>query len=190
MRHAKPKNQRLPISKNKDHPQQARMEFTIAHAPVQPWHKVSTDDTLSMLDTTDNQIKVWSGQLTAMQTISDSIRVFAKASEASGGFVVIHPDFNCLPVLLGKDGSLVFLYQFVEAIDEKLDHDELKAEYPMLSYGQIAGGIAFLRRLAQFNDKNVDIDELEHTLTADGEDLQSGILRAIEVGMVHRVHPE
>lgn len=117
-------------------------------------------------------------EVTLIEPENIPVRIFTETSKATGGFVVIDPHYSCLPVLEGKDGSLVFLYRFVETIEGKLDYDELKAEYPMLSYGQITGGIAFLRKLAQFNTAGKDIDELEDQILEGTPEFQELIIAA------------
>ncbi len=181
------KRQITTSSKPSDQPQQLRMEFTTTSVSERTRPEVSTAETLAMLADTDQQIKVRSEQLITMQVAADSVRIFAAASKATGGFVVIHPNYKFLPVLQGKDDSLVFLYQFVEAIEEKLDYDELKAEYPMLSYGQIAGGIAFLRKLAQFNIENKNIDDIEDQIINEDQGFVRQVRESLTSRTVERV---
>jgi len=86
---------------------------------------------------------------------------FTQTNEASGGMIVLDTQFACMPYLRGNDGHPVFLFQFIDVIDEYLDCDRLKREFPTLSYGQMAGAIAFLRKLSQFNTRNIDVESLE-----------------------------
>ncbi len=98
---------------------------------------------------------------------------FAQTSKASGGMIVLDPHVACMPYLRGSDGQPVFLFQLIEVIDEYLDCDKLKQEFPTLSYGQMAGAIAFLRKLSQFNTRNIDIESLEHADLEASPDFQS-----------------
>ncbi|MGH9427954.1 MAG: hypothetical protein ACRD2L_16845, partial [Terriglobia bacterium] len=73
------------------------------------------------------------------------------------------------PFLHGSDEKPVFLYELVEVIDGVIDYDEIKEELPTLSVAQISGAIAFLRKVAQFNSDDVDLDELEDLKLAQDE---------------------
>ena len=83
--------------------------------------------------------------------------------------------FAHMPYLRGNDGQPVFLFEFIEVIDEYLDCDRLKQEFPTLSYGQMAGAIAFLRKVSQFNTRNIDIESLEDADLEDSPEFQSMI---------------
>jgi hypothetical protein len=104
---------------------------------------------------------------------------YAGASEASGGFVQVSFEHACLPLMIGSDGHPIFLYKLVEFLDEYADYGELKGEFPTLSYGQIAGAMSFLRKLAQFNLYEVDIDKEEDGKLENSEEFQAIIERAI-----------
>ena len=65
-----------------------------------------------------------------------------------------------LPVLWGRGGKPIFLYQFIEEWEEATDYEELAKNLPELSSGQIASAFAFLRGLAQFNIRGIDLDEI------------------------------
>lgn len=88
-------------------------------------------------------------------------KTFQECSISSGGYVKILPEMNCIPTLIGNDERPVFLYQLVEALDEFVDYDRIEEEYPTLSYAQIVGGVSFLRKLAQTNTAEIDVDDLE-----------------------------
>jgi hypothetical protein len=118
-------------------------------------------------------------QAESVATLFSLLAVYAKASEDSGNVVVIDRRFSNLPILVGDDGKPILLYQFVEAIDETVDYERLQEEFPILSYGQIMGAIAFLRKLAQFNIDGLDIDALEDELIEGNENFQSIILNAL-----------
>ena len=90
-----------------------------------------------------------------------AVEILARASAETGNLVQLLPECHFLPVLIGEDGSLVLLYQFIEAIDGLIDYDAIKEEFPSLTDRQIYGGINFLRKVAQFNASGTDIDALE-----------------------------
>lgn len=84
-----------------------------------------------------------------------------RASKATGDYVKLLPSCHFCPALMGDDGNIVGLYQFVEVLDGIVDYDRIREELPSLSYAQISGSLMFLRKVAQFNIKDIDIDELE-----------------------------
>ena len=98
----------------------------------------------------------------AKTVVADYISpMYQQASQSNGGFVVVDRKFGDLPLLMGTDNRPVFVYEVVEMIEETLDFSELHSRLPTLSYGQIVGTVGFLRTLAQFNRKGVDIDALQ-----------------------------
>ena len=105
---------------------------------------------------------------------------YASVSETSGGFVQVRSEHACLPLMIGSDGQPVFLYMLVEFLDEYADYGELKGEFPTLSYGQIAGAMSFLRKLAQFNLSGIDIDKEEDDSLENSEEFQAIIERAVK----------
>ena len=100
-------------------------------------------------------------QLSALQSATHILHIFSRCAEATGGYVQLRPEHRFFPVLIGKENAVTPLYEFVEMLDEVLDYDLVLKELPTLSYSHIGGAIAFLRRLAQSNPTNIDIDELE-----------------------------
>lgn len=90
-----------------------------------------------------------------------ALEILAKASAETGNIVQLLPECHFLPVLIGEDGGMVLLYQFIEAIDGLIDYEAIKEEFPSLTDRQIYGGINFLRKVAQFNASSIDVDALE-----------------------------
>ena len=88
-------------------------------------------------------------------------------------------EYDYFPVLIGRDGRPIPVFMLVEALDGAVDYDHIKEQLPALSYSQIHGAIAFLRKVSQLNLHGLDIDELEDELDAqDGElinELESGL---------------
>ena len=89
----------------------------------------------------------------------NTVLLLHKASEATGGYVRFPSECFYCPVLFGHDDSLVPLFEFVEVLDTVVDYDKIKDELPSLSYAQIHGSLMFLRKVAQFNITDKDIDE-------------------------------
>ena len=115
------------------------------------------------------------------------LKTLLESSNATGGYVQIHQELGCLPALIGNDERPVYLYQFVEALDGAVDYDVLKEEFPALSYAQINGAINFLRKVAQFNARGVDIDALEDEEDANDEGLMDALRNALTHGETSRV---
>ncbi len=90
--------------------------------------------------------------------IVSQARFLAQASEKSGGVVIISPHYDCLPILIGNDGEPVRLYELVEEWDSLTDYDDIQERFPTLSYMQVAGAIAFIRKITQFNSRQEDVD--------------------------------
>jgi hypothetical protein len=109
-----------------------------------------------------------------------NLELYHRASEESGGKVIMDQRHGYLPVLIGSDDNLIPLYKFVEVIDEITDYEHIKQEFPTLSFGQIASAIGFLRKLVQFNTRNIDIDAIEDTFLAEDPDFQAAIRASLE----------
>lgn len=109
-----------------------------------------------------------------------NLELYHRASEESGGKVIMDRQYGYLPALKGNDGALIPLYTFVEVIDEITDYDRMKHEFPNLTFGQIASAIGFLRKLAQFNTQNIAIDELEDSLLENDPVFQAAIRASLD----------
>lgn len=119
--------------------------------------------------------------------LTAQVRLFDTASEKSGGAVIINPLYGCLPILLGSDGEPVPVYELVEEWDALTDYDDLQERFPTLSYMQIAGAVAFIRKLAQFNAKRQDIDDLISRQIEGDTDFQDAIRNALTDRGIARV---
>lgn len=109
------------------------------------------------------------------------IQEMQQVSRAVGGCVEILPELGYCPFLRGSDSHPVLLYEVIEAIDGIIDYDELKEEFPNLSYTQLNGAISFLRKLAQFNTRNIDVDALEDEADLSNTELVDAIVQAVEL---------
>ena len=83
---------------------------------------------------------------------------FDRAAHVTGGVVLLDDSLGRLPVLRGSNGEPVPLYKVVEVMDELLDFDELRAEFPTLSYTQLDACLTFIRALCQTNIHGIDVD--------------------------------
>jgi len=92
------------------------------------------------------------------QLVPNVFDLLVKASETTGSYVELSPEFYFCPVLKDDTGRVVPLYEFVEILDELIDYEDIKKELPTFSFAQINGAISFLRKVAQFNTANIDID--------------------------------
>jgi hypothetical protein len=80
-------------------------------------------------------------------------------NQITGEYIKLSKDYSYFPLLVGSDGRPIPLYEFVEVLDEAVDYDHIKELLPTISISQIAGSIAFLRKLVQFNFRKIDIDD-------------------------------
>lgn len=97
------------------------------------------------------------------------------SSALTGGYVQFRQELGCLPALIGNDSRPVFLYEFIEVIDGLVDYHRVMEEFPTLSYAQINGAISFIRKLAQVNAKDIDIDALEDEIDANDVELTDAL---------------
>lgn len=96
------------------------------------------------------------------------------ASRSTGGYVKLLPHLSYLPVLIDSDNKPVYLFEFVDVINELLDYKKVKQHLPSLSIAQIDGAMLFLRKVAGLNSKGIDIESLEDEIDAeDGEFIDS-----------------
>lgn len=112
----------------------------------------------------------------------NKVALFKKLMECSmntGGYVKFFPEIGYLPALIDSNSKPIYLYQLVELIDELLDYDRIKEECPTLSYAQIGGAMAFLRKISQLNTREVDIDELEDEFISENSELVGELRQAL-----------
>lgn len=100
---------------------------------------------------------------------------FVKANNIARSSIDFNSSYLCLPLVTGSDGVPVFLYQIIESIDENLDYDNMLLDNPTLSKRQIIGSVMFLRQLAHFNTKGLDMDEVEECVMEDLTGLQHSL---------------
>jgi hypothetical protein len=86
------------------------------------------------------------------------------------------PDFHHLPVLIGTDGQSVPLFYVLEVLDESLNYENVLEQLPTLSYVQIVGALAFLRKVVQANSSGIDFDAVEDYQLSNDTDF-IGVLR-------------
>lgn len=104
------------------------------------------------------QIKMIVETTVYTQLVPNVLDLLVKASEITGSYVELSPEFYFCPVLKDNVGRVVPLYEFVEILDELIDYEDIKKELPTFSFAQINGAISFLRKVAQFNTADIDID--------------------------------
>lgn len=130
---------------------------------------------LTVLEITDMRNSVQR----STETQHSILAYFNACSAAASNYVQFPSDYAGLPVLIGQDNKPVYLYELVEAVDEAVDYDEVKRMLPTLSFAQISGAIAFLRRVAQFNLRGVDIDGLELRFFRDSVEIANELQAAV-----------
>jgi len=106
------------------------------------------------------------------------LRALEGISKLTGNHVQIVPDFSFMPALIGSDNRPIFLYQIVEAIDEYININGIRGDFPTLNHSQIVGSISFLRRVSQLNSKNLDIDDLEDELLNNDPEFLAALTQA------------
>ena len=102
--------------------------------------------------------------------ITATLKSLVHCSIETGGYVQLLPEMSYIPVLVGNDNEPVFLYQLIEIIEGYLDFDGILVEFPTLNFSQVVGAISFLRKIAQINSRQIDVDALEDD--QDSESLQ------------------
>lgn len=106
---------------------------------------------------------------------------YSQYNEAVGAPIELLPEYSFCPVLTGQDRKPVFLFQFIEVLDGLIDYQEVKKQLPGLSFRQIGGAIAFLRKLTQFNFKGIDIDAFIDSEESIDQELQDNLRSALSV---------
>ena len=111
------------------------------------------------------------------------------SSSKTGGLVTFPEDYAHVPVLTGSDGNPVLLYRVVEEIEHLVDPAELQAQFPTLSYTQIVAALMFLRKVAQFNTRNLDLDEVEDAELESSEAFQEIVAQSLKSEELRIVYP-
>lgn len=114
-----------------------------------------------------------------VQNTLAEIRFLQRSSESTYNNVQLLEDFSFCPVLIGNDQHPIFLSNFIEVVDELLDYDKIKGEFPTLSFAQIHGAIEFLKKISQFNSKGIDIEDFEDSVISENEELIQALKAAI-----------
>jgi len=125
------------------------------------------------------EVDEWLSRLADAQASAQVVRVLSHCSDITGGYVRMLPEFYCIPVLIGADNQAVPLYEFVEVLEGAIDYDSVIAELPNLTHPQINGALSFLRKLSQFNPRNIDIDSLEDEHIGRDTELIEELRRAV-----------
>ncbi|MEA2573815.1 MAG: hypothetical protein QOH93_1113 [Chloroflexia bacterium] len=142
---------------------------------ILPAKKASTDALGEINESLDALVS----RLHAQTRTVSVLRFLMEASTETGNIVQLKPECAFLPVIFDQNNEATLLYQFVEAVDSMIDHVELKTEFPSLSYTQIAGAFAFLRKAMQFNARGIDMDALEEDILESNADFQAEVKRAL-----------
>ena len=87
---------------------------------------------------------------------------------------------SSLPMVKSASQEAIPLYRFIEAWDAATDFDDLAERIPMLTIGQIGGAIGYVRRLAQFNVADLDIDRLEDEALEASAEFKSAIRNSFQ----------
>ncbi|MBU3980952.1 MAG: hypothetical protein KJ550_08155 [Proteobacteria bacterium] len=82
-----------------------------------------------------------------------------EANSYIGNQIILSKEYGFCPGLIDGAKNFIPLFSLIEVVDELIDYDRIIQELPGISYSQINGAISFLRKVAQFNIKNIDIDD-------------------------------
>jgi hypothetical protein len=107
------------------------------------------------------------------------LQQYSQYNDMIGGHIQLLPAYSFCPVMIGQDDHPVFLFEFVDVLDELIDYANIKNRFTGLSFQQIGAAIAFLRKLAQFNLKGIDIDTSVDLEDATDEELINGLRSAL-----------
>lgn len=118
-------------------------------------------------------------QLSQTLLVTHTMEYMAKASAEAGNVVKIDLQNGGIPFLVGNDNRPIQLYRIIEEIDEITDFDTLKVEFPTLSYTQLIGALAFLRKLSQINIQGIGIDTVEDAEIESSPEFQAIILNSL-----------
>lgn len=121
-----------------------------------------------------------------VQRSAHLVQYLSRCSDATGGYVTFSPQHYYLPMVIGQNQELP-LYSFIETLDEVVDYDAMKEHLPFLSYAQMSGALSFLRRVAQFNVGNIDIDQAEDAAMAEDPGLLDEIRKSLADSETSRV---
>jgi hypothetical protein len=138
-----------------------------------------SDQSLSLIKIAKTYARAALGLLETADFLED-------VSAATGGMVKIDPHYGSIPYLLGDDNRPVLLYDFVATLDGISDYAQIKKAHPTLSYAQISSAMSFLRKVSQFNTRQLDIDAMEDADEED-EDFQRALIESVKDQEVVRV---
>ncbi len=114
---------------------------------------------------------------------------FSNASRKAGSFVDFPQKYGFIPTLRGIDNEPVLLYRIVEEIETIVDPDDLLKRFSTLSYAQIVGALIFLRKMAQFNSRNIDVDEIEDSFNEADPSFQQMLEESMNNTELRYVYP-
>ncbi len=107
------------------------------------------------------------------------LKQYSICNDVTGNHIALRPDLSFCPALIGQNERIVFLFQFIEILDELIDYENIQKLLPGFSFKQIGGAITFLRKLSQFNFNDIDIDAFIDSEDIADEELVSGLCSAL-----------
>ena len=176
---------RLPIASTLD------LQLNILHSAQSEPHGILRQDR-NVVSSDNNRLDIDAimrpaREIEAMRKARAIVSTFQEISSLTGGYVQVLPEYAHCPVLIGADHKPIPLADIVEAIDEFVDYEALRADYPSLSYAQIDGAVSFLRKLVQLNDKLIDFDAPEDRELAADADLIAALRESLNDREMARV---
>jgi hypothetical protein len=133
----------------------------------------------SIGNATPSEIAYMQSMLDQQSEHFNVLKWMMRVSENTGGLVIMPAEFKYLPMLIGRDGVPVLLYNVVEEISCMVDYGDLQERFPTLSYAQVARIFDFLRKLTQFNVNGFDIDEFEDGFLENDTAFQNTLIESL-----------
>ncbi len=172
-----------------DYPLRTDSDLSLYNTPLPIFAASSQNDTLSVkIGSAELSIPILEVREVIYKGINNALADnFRRISQSTGKAVQLLPDYGNVLALIGNDSKPVLLYELVEQIDGIVDYTQLVEAFPSLSFGQISSALSFLRKVAQFNTKGVDIDAVEDLIFEQSEDFKETVIENASYPEVTRV---
>ena len=127
------------------------------------------------------------GKFHEFQSRVEMVQTLIHLSKSTGSYVQLLETYGFFPVLIGEDKRPVFLFNFMQVLDEQIDYDKVKEELPNLSYAQIDGAVSFLKKVTQLNILGIDINDIENEYELEDAELLDQLKQGLANQEIARV---
>ena len=141
-------------------------------AASQPTHEIDVNRLIELGD----EFQVANVKI---QEILPLLKFLNESTTESGNYIKLLKKYSYCPGLIDSNQNFIPLYALIEYLDGLIDYEKVIEEYPALSYTQINGAISFLRKIAQFNIRGVDIDQFFESVSEADEKFLSELRSAL-----------